>query len=67
MDYHLLPSFPFPAAYEDSIKSYEYLVATSKELKINPEKIIVLGDSAGGCLAANLCNTVKSKNLPRPC
>ena len=67
VDNHLLPKFPFPAAYEDSIKTYEYLVANAEELKINPEKIIVLGDSAGGCLAANLCNTVESKNLPRPC
>lgn len=67
VDYHLLSKFPFPAAYEDSIKTYEYLVANAEELKINPEKIIVLGDSAGGCLAANLCNTVESKNLPRPC
>ncbi len=67
VDYHLLPKFPFPAAYEDSIKTYEYLISNADKLKINPKKIIVLGDSAGGCLAANLCNTVESKNLPRPC
>ena len=66
-DYHLLPKFPFPAAYEDSLKTYEYLISNADKLKINPKKIIVLGDSAGGCLAANLCNTVESKNLPRPC
>ena len=67
VDYHLLPNFPFPAAYEDSIKTYEYLISNADRLKINPKKIIVLGDSAGGCLAANLCNIVESKNLPRPC
>ena len=67
IDYHLLPKFPFPAAYEDSLKTYEYLISNADKLKINPKKIIVLGDSAGGCLAANLCNTVASKNLPRPC
>ena len=67
VDYHLLPKFPFPAAYEDSLKTYEYLISNADKLKINPKKIIVLGDSAGGCLAANLCNTVESKNLPRPC
>lgn len=66
-DYHLLPDFPFPAAYEDSIKTYEYLVSNSVVLQINPEKIIVLGDSAGGTLAANLCNTAQTKNLPLPC
>lgn len=67
VDYHLLPNFPFPAAYEDSLKTYEYLISNADKLKINPKKIIVLGDSAGGCLAANLCNTVESKNLPPPC
>ena len=67
VDYHLLPKFPFPAAYEDSLKTYEYLISNADKLKINPKKIIVLGDSAGGCLAANLCNTVESKNLTRPC
>lgn len=67
VDYHLLPKFPFPAAYEDSLKTYEYLISNADKLKINPKKIIVLGDSAGGCLAANLCNSVESKNLPPPC
>ena len=67
VDYHLLPKFTFPAAYEDSLKTYEYLISNADKLKINPKKIIVLGDSAGGCLAANLCNTVESKNLPPPC
>ena len=67
VDYHLLPKFPFPAAYEDSLKTYEYLISNADKLKINPKKIIILGDSAGGCLAANLCNTVESKNLPPPC
>lgn len=67
VDYHLLPKFPFPAAYDDSLKTYEYLISNADKLKINPKKIIVLGDSAGGCLVANLCNTVESKNLPPPC
>ena len=67
VDYHLLPNFPFPAAYEDSLKTYEYLISNADKLKINPKKIIILGDSAGGCLAASLCNTVESKNLPPPC
>ena len=67
VDYHLLPNFPFPAAYDDSLKTYEYLISNADKLKINPKKIIILGDSAGGCLAANLCNTVESKNLPPPC
>ena len=65
-DYHLLPDYPFPAAYEDAMSTYEYLVTHSEELTINPKKIIVLGDSAGGTLAANVCNMAHLKGLPTP-
>lgn len=66
-DYHLIPDYPFPAAYEDSIRTYQYMVRHGKELGINPEKIMVLGDSAGGALVANICNMALSKGLPTPC
>lgn len=66
-DYHLLPDYPFPAAYEDAVSAYEYMVAHAKELGIHPDKIVVLGDSAGGALAANVCNTVQSRGLSMPC
>ena len=65
-DYHLLPDHPFPAAYEDVILTYQYMVDHATELSVNPNKIIVLGDSAGGALAANVCNTAEAKGLPRP-
>lgn len=67
LDYHLLPEYPFPAAYEDALLMYQYLVTYAAELAIHPEKIIVLGDSAGGALAANVCNVAQSKGLPMPC
>ena len=65
-DYHLLPDYPFPAAYEDVMSTYCYMVAHARELAINPEKIMVLGDSAGGTLAINVCNTVVQRGLPMP-
>lgn len=65
-DYHLLPDYPFPAAFEDAMLTYQYMVTHAAELAINPEKIIVLGDSAGGALAANVCNMAQSKGLPMP-
>ncbi len=66
-DYHLLPDYPFPAAYEDAMATYRYIVSHADKLSVCPEKIIVLGDSAGGALAANVCNTVWEKGLPIPC
>lgn len=65
-DYHLLPDYPFPAAYEDAMLTYQYMVDHATELSVNPNKIIVLGDSAGGALAANVCNTAEKRELPRP-
>ncbi len=65
-DYHLLPDYPFPAAYEDAMLTYQYVVDHATELSVNPNKIIVLGDSAGGALAANVCNTTDAKGLPMP-
>lgn len=67
VDYHLLPDYPFPAAYEDAMAAYRYMVTHATELDINPDKIIVLGDSAGGALAANVCNMAQAKELPMPC
>lgn len=64
-DYHLIPDFPFPAAYEDAMLTYQYMVEGAQELEINPDRIMVLGDSAGGALAANVCNTAHAKGLPR--
>lgn len=66
-DYHLLPKYPFPAAYEDAMATYRYMVKHATELGLDTEKMIVLGDSAGGALAANVCNTVQKKGLPVPC
>ena len=65
-DYHLLPDYSFPAAYEDVMLTYQYMVDHATELSVNPSKIIVLGDSAGGALAANVCNTAEARGLPRP-
>ncbi len=65
-DYHLLPDYPFPAAYEDAILTYQYIIESAAELGIDSNKIIVLGDSAGGALAANVCNTAGTKGLPAP-
>jgi acetyl esterase/lipase len=47
VDYRLAPEHPFPAAVEDACAAYRYLVANGTA----PEKITIMGDSAGGGLA----------------
>lgn len=66
-EYHLLPKYPFPYGYIDSIKTYEWLCENSSMLSINPLKIAVGGDSAGGCLAAGVCNNIDDTKYPLPC
>lgn len=52
IDYHLLPKYKQPTQTEDATKAIWWLRENSEKLGINPEKIGVVGVSAGGYLAA---------------
>lgn len=66
-DYHLTPKYPYPAAYDDVLALYKYIMENPEELGINNEKIGVAGDSAGGSIAALICNNYEHEGLKRPC
>lgn len=66
VDYRLLPKYAFPVATEDAFAAYKWVVTYAEQLKIDPEKIIVAGDSAGGNLAAVLSFMAKDRGLPLP-
>lgn len=54
VDYRLTPEHHFPAAYEDCETVYHWLYQHGLQWKINPNQIVLMGDSAGGNLAAAL-------------
>ena len=61
-DYRLAPEHPFPAAFEDALAAYRYLLASD----VPPSRIIIAGDSAGGHLAAGLVAHARALGLPLP-
>lgn len=52
IDYRLAPEHPFPAPQRDCLTGLEWLAGQSGRLGIDPERIGIIGESAGGGLAA---------------
>jgi len=63
VDYRLAPEFPFPAAYDDCVSAYTWLVSDGG---VDPGSLSVLGDSAGGNLALAVAVAARDRRLPLP-
>ena len=63
--YRLSGEAPYPAALEDCYAALKYLVEHAEELGIDPDQIMVGGESAGGGLAAALCMYARDKGGPK--
>lgn len=62
-DYRVAPEHPYPAALEDAVAAYKWLLDEG----YFGADIIVAGDSAGGGLAMALCMYLKEHHMPMPC
>jgi len=61
-DYRLAPEHPFPAAVEDAVSAYRWLLAQ----RIVPARIVIAGDSAGGGLAVAALLALRDAGVPLP-
>lgn len=66
VDYRLAPKYKYPIPIDDCFEAYKWVIKNSSNLKIDPNKIIVGGDSAGGCLALDITFKVIDEKLNKP-
>lgn len=64
--YRLAPENKFPTAHNDAFTAYEWVVKNAVNLKGDPAKIAVVGESAGGNLAVNVSITARDKHIMVP-
>ena len=62
LDYRLAPEHPFPAAVDDSVAAYRWML----QQDLSPSRIAVAGDSAGGGLVVATLVAIRDAKLPMP-
>lgn len=69
VNYRKAPQFPFPCALQDCLAAYLFLVNPPEGAKhppIDPSRIVIAGDSAGGGLSLALLQLLRDCGLPKP-
>ena len=66
VEYRKGPEFKFPTAHNDAFAAYEYVLKNAGTMKGDTAKIAVVGESAGGNLAANVSIMARDKHIKQP-
>ncbi|WHI47662.1 alpha/beta hydrolase [Microbulbifer sp. JMSA004] len=64
VNYRKAPEFPYPKPIDDCYRAFIWLVQHAQELSVDPVRIGIMGDSAGGGLAAALTIMARDKKGP---
>ncbi|OUS27415.1 hypothetical protein A9Q99_15165 [Gammaproteobacteria bacterium 45_16_T64] len=67
VDYRLAPEHKFPAPADDAVDSFLWVQANAAHYGGDCERVYVAGDSAGGNLAAVVCQQTVLQQAPVPC
>ena len=66
VNYRQAPENTFPAAWDDALASYKWLVANAASLGGDPSRLALAGESAGGNLAVATAVAARDAGLPAP-
>jgi acetyl esterase len=67
VDYRLAPEHKAPAAVDDAYAAFRWACAHAAELGVDPDRVAVGGDSAGGMLATVVSQLARDAGGPQPC
>jgi acetyl esterase len=66
VDYRVGPEDPFPAAFDDALAAFEFAAAEAGRFGVDPGRIAVGGDSAGGNLGTAVAQATRHTDGPKP-
>ena len=66
VDYRLAPEYPYPKGFEDCYTAFDLLCKGELDVDVDHSDVVVMGDSAGGNLAAAVCLKRRDEGLSLP-